>query len=68
MTLESSTEHSKLSTLKRAWQDETLSPLVRRFPERKERFTTSSESIEVQPLYTPESGRAMPVKRSFRAI
>jgi methylmalonyl-CoA mutase, N-terminal domain len=54
MTLESSTRNSKLSTLKRAWQDETLSPLVRRFPERKERFTTSSESIEVQPLYTPE--------------
>jgi methylmalonyl-CoA mutase, N-terminal domain len=54
MTLESSTKTSKLSTLKRAWQDETLSPLVRRFPERKERFTTSSESIEVQPLYTPE--------------
>jgi methylmalonyl-CoA mutase, N-terminal domain len=54
MTLESSITNSKLSTLKRAWQDETLSPLVRRFPERKKRFTTSSESIEVEPLYTPE--------------
>lgn len=43
----------KLMKLKQAWQDQTLEPLVRRFPERKERFTTSSESMVIQPLYTP---------------
>ena len=43
----------KLTTLKRTWQDKTLAPVVRRFPERKERFTTSSSSIVIQPLYTP---------------
>jgi methylmalonyl-CoA mutase N-terminal domain/subunit len=45
---------SKLASLQRAWQDESLSPLIRRFPERKARFTTSSEEIEVAPIYTPE--------------
>lgn len=42
----------KLMRLKQAWQDQTLEPLVRRFPERKEQFTTSSESMVIQPLYT----------------
>ena len=44
---------NKLTNLKQAWQENTLTPVVRRFPERKERFTTSSPSIVVQPLYTP---------------
>ncbi len=44
---------NKLTNLKQAWQENTLAPVVRRFPERKERFTTSSPSIAVQPLYTP---------------
>ena len=43
----------KLATLKRAWQQNTLAPVVSRFPERKEKFTTSSPSIVIQPLYTP---------------
>ena len=43
----------KLSTLKQAWQQSTLAPVVSRFPERKEKFTTSSPSIVIQPLYTP---------------
>ena len=46
---------NKLTNLKQAWQENTLTPVVRRFPERKERFTTSSPSIVVQsPLPTLE--------------
>ncbi|MBI1293365.1 methylmalonyl-CoA mutase [bacterium] len=44
---------SKLANLQRTWQDETLSPLLKRFSERRERFTTSSDEIDVRPLYTP---------------
>ena len=44
---------NKLTTLKQTWQENTLAPVVRRFPERKERFTTSSPSIVIQPLYIP---------------
>jgi len=43
----------KLRTLKQAWQKNSLGPVVRRFPERKIKFTTSSPSIVIQPLYTP---------------
>ncbi len=43
----------KLSALLQNWQDNTLAPVLKRFPERKERFTTSSPSIAVKPLYTP---------------
>lgn len=50
---EGEARRSKLAGLKRAWQDETLVPVVRRFPERKEQFTTSSESIPVEAVYTP---------------
>ncbi|MCA9911700.1 MAG: methylmalonyl-CoA mutase, partial [Anaerolineae bacterium] len=35
------------------WQQETVDPIVQRFPERKETFTTSSD-IPVKGLYTPE--------------
>ncbi len=44
---------NKLKTLKQTWQKNSLGPVVRRFPERKEKFTTSSPSIVIQPLYTP---------------
>lgn len=44
----------KLTALKQSWQKNTLDPVVHRFPERKQRFTTSSPSIVVEPLYTPE--------------
>ncbi len=44
---------SKLQTLKVAWQTNLLAPQIKRFPERQTRFTTSSESIAVEPLYTP---------------
>ncbi len=49
---------SKLATLKKAWQDKTLQPLNQRFGERRERFTTSSDEITVDALYTPESAPA----------
>ena len=44
---------NKLTALKRAWQENTLAPVVSRFPERKRQFTTSSPSIVIRPLYTP---------------
>ena len=47
---------NKLTTLKQTWQENTLAPVVKRFPERKERFTTSSPSIVIQPLHTPSEG------------
>ena len=50
--------HGKLNSLKKTWQDKTLAPVVRKFPERKERFTTSSPSIVIQPLYTPGGSEA----------
>lgn len=43
----------KLAALKRTWQDASLAPVTRRFPERRKRFTTSSDSIEVETVYTP---------------
>ena len=45
---------SKIDLLKAAWQNKTLAPQVQRFAERCARFTTSSDQIEVQPLYTPD--------------
>ena len=45
---------SKLHTLKKAWEDKTLAPQVKRFGERHPRFTTSSDTLEVAPLYTPD--------------
>jgi len=38
---------------KERWENETLAPVMRRFPERQERFETSSE-IEVERLYLPQ--------------
>ena len=45
---------SKLQTLKREWQENLLTPQVKRFGERRERFTTSSDDLTVAPLYTPD--------------
>lgn len=44
---------AKLKTLKRAWQETLLAPQTARFGERRERFTTSSDDIELDALYTP---------------
>lgn len=41
------------SNSKSEWTENTLEPSLRRFPQRQEKFTTTSE-IEVAPLYTPE--------------
>ena len=49
---------NKLTALKRAWQDNTLGPVVSRYPERKKQFTTSSPTIVIQPLYTPSDKAA----------
>ncbi len=46
-------QSAKLTTLMQNWQDNTLAPVLKRFPERRERFTTSGPTITVQPLYTP---------------
>ena len=51
--LQTSPIPNKLTTLKQTWRENTLAPVVRRFPERKEVFTTSSPSIVIQPLYSP---------------
>ena len=56
--LQTSPIPNKLTTLKQTWQENTLAPVVRRFPERKERFTTSSPSIVIQPLYSPSEEAA----------
>jgi methylmalonyl-CoA mutase N-terminal domain/subunit len=44
---------STLAARKKAWEEKTLAPQLKRFAERRARFTTSSDHIEVQPLYTP---------------
>jgi methylmalonyl-CoA mutase N-terminal domain/subunit len=46
-------ESSTIAAAKRAWEVDRLAPVVTRFPERRARFTTSSDDIEVQPVYTP---------------
>ena len=38
---------------KKEWLESVLKPSVKKFPERQERFETSSQT-EVEPLYTPE--------------
>ncbi|MEW6034807.1 MAG: methylmalonyl-CoA mutase family protein, partial [Chloroflexota bacterium] len=41
------------STNKKEWQDNTLIPSVKKFPERQQRFETPSQA-EVEALYTPD--------------
>jgi methylmalonyl-CoA mutase N-terminal domain/subunit len=43
----------KIETLKKSWQENTLAPLLKRFGERKEKFTTSDEAMIVDTVYTP---------------
>ena len=47
------TTSTHLSDAIEEWRTKSLTPLVKRFGERQERFTTSSDSITVDPLYTP---------------
>jgi methylmalonyl-CoA mutase, N-terminal domain len=46
--------HNKLQTLKKSWMESTLVPQNQKFPERRALFTTSSDTIVVAPLYTPD--------------
>ena len=43
---------------KREWREETLAPVVKRFPERQERFATES-GIEQDTTYTPEDVQSL---------
>lgn len=47
------TTRNQLSEQAEAWRQQTLNPQVARFGERRPRFTTSSDTIPVDPLYTP---------------
>ena len=38
---------------KQEWQERTLAPTIKRFPERQERFETTS-GVDISPVYTPE--------------
>ena len=42
-----------LQQLKEAWENSTLAKVISRFPERKSRFTTSSD-IELDRVYIPD--------------
>jgi len=44
----------EIRSAKEAWEEETLEPVLDRFGERKETFTTDTEGQEVDRLYTPE--------------
>ena len=44
----------KISEEKNRWQKETLDPVLKRFPERKEAFETSS-GIDIPPILTPQN-------------
>jgi hypothetical protein len=44
---------NKIESLKKNWQENTLTPLVKRFGERKPKFTTSAEDMIVETVYTP---------------
>lgn len=45
---------SQLSEARQVWEEKSLTPLTRRFKERRERFATSSESLPVATVYTPD--------------
>ncbi|NLE76080.1 MAG: methylmalonyl-CoA mutase, partial [Chloroflexi bacterium] len=46
------TDESTLQTQREEWENETLGPALARYPERRERFETSS-GLPVERLYTP---------------
>jgi len=47
------TTRDQLSEQAEEWRQQTLNPQVQRFGERRSRFTTSSDTIPVETLYTP---------------
>ncbi|MEF8812676.1 MAG: methylmalonyl-CoA mutase family protein [Halovenus sp.] len=46
-------ELAEIRSAKKAWEEETLDPVLGRFGERKEEFTTDTEGHPVDRLYTP---------------
>ncbi len=46
-------ESTSIEAAKRAWEIDSLAPVTQRFPERRERFTTSSDDMEVETVYAP---------------
>ncbi|PSQ61191.1 MAG: methylmalonyl-CoA mutase, partial [Halobacteriales archaeon SW_9_67_25] len=44
----------EIRSAKEAWEEETLEPVLDRFGERRETFTTDTGGQDVQRLYTPE--------------
>ena len=44
---------NKIAKEKARWEEQTLAPVLKRFPERQERFETSS-GTELERLYLPE--------------
>ena len=44
--------NERLVKLKEIWREKRVIPLLKKFPERKQQFKTSSES-EIDTLYTP---------------
>ena len=49
---------SKIELLKKQWLETNLLPQLKKNPERKAKFTTSSDDLEVAPVYVPEEGEA----------
>ena len=50
----------------RRWEEETVDPVVERFPERKARFETTSD-IPIQRLYVPPTDRDYEAELGFPA-
>lgn len=48
------TSSSRISIRRQEWQTKSFEPSVKRFPERQSRFTTSSDRVEIDPVYTPD--------------
>ena len=52
------TSSSRISIRRQEWQTKSFEPSVKRFPERQSRFTTSSDRVEIDPVYTPDDADA----------
>jgi|GEM_PF-3312939 len=52
------------SSSKKEWQENVLRPSIKKFPERQDRFETSSQA-EVEALYTPEDLKDFEYNRSL---
>lgn len=57
----------KLAAQEEIWREKTLAPQVERFGERKERFTTSSDDLTIEPLYTPRDVPSVEPTDAFAA-